>query len=82
MQRLDEHVVRCLQRLRAEEFAPLVEYLEESRKGTLEQLVQVAQKEQIYRLQGEAGVLGELISHIKNSNELIVKLSAGRKTGL
>lgn len=82
MLRLDEHVVRCLQRLQAKEFAPLVEYLEESRKGTLEQLVQVAQKEQIYRLQGEAGVLGELLSHIKNSNELIVKLSAGRKTGL
>lgn len=82
MQRLDEQVVRCLQRLRAEEFAPLIAYFEESRKGTLEQLVAVVQKEQIYRLQGEAVVLGELISHIKNSNELIVKLSAGRKSSL
>lgn len=82
MVRLDEPVVRCLQRLQANEFAPLVAYLEESRKGTLEQLVVVAQKEQIYRLQGEAAMLGDLLSHIKNSNELITKLSAGRKSGL
>ena len=82
MVRLDEHVVRCLQRLQANEFAPLIAYLEESRKGTLEQLVVVAQKEHIYRLQGEAAVLGDLLSHIKNSNELVTKLSAGRKSGL
>jgi len=27
-------------------------------------------------------VIGDLLTYIKNSNELIVKLSAGRKTGL
>ena len=79
MPRLDEQVVRCLQHLRAPEFAPLIAYLEESRKGTLEQLVQVVQIEQIYRLQGEAGILGDLLSHIKNSSELITKLNANRK---
>jgi len=79
VQRLDERVARCFQRLQAEEFAPLVEFLKESRAGTLEQLVSVVQIEQIYRLQGEAGVLGDLLSHIKNSNELVTKLSANRK---
>lgn len=79
MQRLDERVARCFQRLQAEEFAPLVEFLKESRQGTLEQLVGAVQQEQIYRLQGEAGVLGNLLSHIKNSNELVTKLSANRK---
>lgn len=79
MQRLDEKVVRCLQRLQSEEFAPLVEFLRESRKGTLDQLAEVEKLETIYRLQGEVGVLGELLSHIKNSNQLITKLSANRK---
>jgi len=80
--RLDEPVVRCLQRLQGKEFEPLVKFLRESRNSTLEQLVQVIQKEQIYRLQGEAAMLGDLLSHIENSNELITKLSAGRKSGL
>lgn len=79
MLRLDERVARCFQRLQAEEFEPLVEYLRESRNGTLEQLVGTVQQEHIYRLQGEAGVLGDLLSHIKNSNELVTKLSATRK---
>jgi hypothetical protein len=79
VQRLDERVARCFQRLQAEEFAPLVEFLKESRAGTLEQLVSVVQIEQIYRLQGEVGILGDLLSHIKNSNELVTKLSANRK---
>ena len=82
MQRLDERVARCFQRLQAEEFAPLIEYLKESRKGTLEQLVGVVQIEQIYRLQGEAGILGKLLSNVEDSNELVTKLSAGRKSGL
>lgn len=79
MQRLDERVARCFQRLQAEEFAPLVEYLKESREGTLEQLVGVVQIEQIYRLQGEAGILAKLLTNIENSNELVTKLSANRK---
>lgn len=79
MQRLDEKVVRCFQRLQAEEFAPLIEFLRDSRNGTLEQLVGIEKIEMIYRLQGEAAVLGELLSHIKNSNQLITKLTANRK---
>ena len=79
MLRLDEQVARCFQRLQAKEFEPLVEYLRESRKGTLEQLVGSVQTEQIFRLQGEAGVLADLLSHIKNSSELLTKLSATRK---
>lgn len=78
MLRLDERTARCFQRLQAEEFAPLVEFLKESRQGTLEQLVGAVQQEQIYRLQGEAGILGNLLSHIKNSNELVTKLSTNR----
>jgi hypothetical protein len=79
MQRLDERVARCFQRLQAEEFSPLVEFLRESRKGTLEQLAETVQQEHIYRLQGEAGVLADLLAHVKNSNELVTKLSANRK---
>lgn len=78
MQRLDEQVVRCLQRLQAEEFKPLVEWLRESRNGTLEQLV-VAKAENVGRLQGEAGVLGEILQDIQSSNQLITKLTANRK---
>lgn len=79
MQRLDEKVVRCLQRLQSEEFKPLLEHLKNSRSDILETLAEVKQIEQIYRLQGEAGVLGELLSHIENSNELVAKLSATRR---
>jgi hypothetical protein len=79
MQRLDERVARCFQRLQAEEFAPLVAYLKDSRNGVLENLAGVAQIEQIYRLQGEAGILGKLLSNIEDSNELVTKLSANRK---
>lgn len=79
MLRLDEQVARCFQRLQAKEFEPLVQYLKESREGTLETLTGLAQIEQIYRLQGEAGVLADLLGHIKNSNELVTKLSATRK---
>lgn len=80
MQRLDEHVVRCLQRLQAEEFAPLVNWLRESRNGTLNKLAEIEKLEQVYRLQGEAGVLKELLDNIKGSNELITKLTANRKS--
>ena len=79
MLRLDERVARCLQRLQAEEFAPLVTWLRESRQGTLEQLVGTVQTEHIYRLQGEAAILEDLLSNIKNSNELVTKLNANRK---
>lgn len=79
MLRLDEQVARCFQRLQAKEFEPLVQFLKESREGTLEQLVGAVQNEHIFRLQGEAGVLADLLAHIKNSNELVTKLSATRK---
>lgn len=79
MLRLDEQVARCFQRLQAKEFEPLVAFLKESREGTLEQLVGAVQQEHIFRLQGEAGVLADLLGHVKNSNELVTKLSATRK---
>lgn len=79
MQRLDERVARCFQRLQAEEFAPLVKYLKDSRNGVLEDLTAAIQLEQIYRLQGEAGILGKLLANVEDSNELVTKLSANRK---
>ncbi len=79
MQRLDERVARCFQRLQAEEFKPLVDWLRESRNGTLEHLAEAIQQEHIYRFQGEAGILADLLAHIKNSNELVTKLTANRK---
>lgn len=79
MLRLDERTARCFQRLQAEEFAPLVKYLKDSRNGVLEDLAGAVQIEQIYRLQGEAGILGKLLSNVEDSNELVTKLSANRK---
>lgn len=79
MLRLDEKVARCLQRLQADEFAPLVTFLKESRLGTLEDLGSAAQIEQIYRLQGEAAVLSKLLDNIEKSNDLVTKLAANRK---
>lgn len=79
MQRLDEKSARCFQRLQADDFAALVEYLRESRKGTLEDLAAAPQLEQIYRLQGEAAVLSKLLENIEKSNDLVTKLASNRK---
>lgn len=78
MQRLTEKSARCFQRLQAEDFAALVEYLRESRKSTLEDLAVAPQQDQIYRLQGEAAVLSKILENIEKSNDLVTKLASNR----
>lgn len=73
MVRVDERVAQCLSRLKAEEFAPLMEWLKNCQAESLEKLSQ-ADGNQIYRLQGEALVLKEVLELIGRSGELITKL--------
>lgn len=60
--------------LRAEEFAPLLEYLRNCRAESLEKLAMAQEEQQFYRLQGEAGVLKEVLELVSKSGELAEKL--------
>lgn len=73
LQRVDERVAQSLARLRAEEFAPLVEWLKNCQTESLERLSQ-ADGNQIYRLQGEVCVLKEILELVTQSDKLIAKL--------
>lgn len=73
MLRVDERVARCLHMLRSQEFSPLVDWLRHCKDDSLDKLTQ-ADGNQIYRLQGEAGVLKEVIELIAQSDKLIEKL--------
>jgi len=74
MLRVDERVARSLTLLRAEEFAPLLEYLRNCRAESLEKLAMAQEEQQFYRLQGEAGVLKEVLELVSKSGELAEKL--------
>jgi len=74
MLRVDEKVARSLTLLRAEEFAPLLEYLRNCRAESLEKLAMAQEEQQFYRLQGEAGVLKEVLELVSKSGELAEKL--------
>lgn len=72
--RIDERIARCFAQLRAQEFNPLVEYLRAERHETLESLTQVHDQNTIYRLQGKAGLLKELLEYVEGAEALIAKL--------
>jgi len=72
--RIDERAARCFAHLRAQEFVALVDYFRAVRQECLEKMAQVNQPEQIYRLQGEAGVLKEILDNIEGAEVLIAKL--------
>lgn len=72
--RIDERIAQCFARLRAPEFAPLLEYLRAERHESLEMMAQVADTDKIYRLQGEVGKLKEILGYIEGSETLIAKL--------
>jgi hypothetical protein len=74
MLRVDERVARCLSLLRAEEFAPLLEYLRNCRAESLEKLAVTNNEQMLYQLQGEAGVLREILELVSKSGELAEKL--------
>jgi hypothetical protein len=72
--RIDERIARCFSQLRAQEFQPFVEYLRAERHETLEALTQVHDQNTIYRLQGKAVLLGELLGYVEGAEALIAKL--------
>ena len=53
---------------------PLVDYLRAQRLDVLEQLTKASTEQQIYRLQGEAGTIGELLGLVEGAEALLLKL--------
>jgi hypothetical protein len=74
MIRLDERTARAFAQLKNPALAPIVQYWQAQRQETLEQLTQATTDTQIYRLQGEAAVLKQLIEFTEKADSLIVKL--------
>ena len=74
MIRIDERTARCFSQLRAPELAPLVTYLNALRADKLETLVDVPESMQVYRLQGAAALLRELLENIEQGEALVKKL--------
>lgn len=72
--RITEQVVRGFAHLRAPEFIPLVEFFRAERQEILEKLTQVTDEKIIYRLQGEAGKLKEILEYIESAEALIAKM--------
>jgi hypothetical protein len=51
-----------------------VDYLKAQRLDVLEQLTKASTEQQIYRLQGEAGTIGELLGLVEGAEALLLKL--------
>lgn len=72
--RVNEHIVRCFAHLRAPEFTHLVEFFRAERQEILEKLAQVTDEKLVYRLQGEAAKLKEILEYIEGAEALIAKM--------
>jgi len=72
--RIDERVARCLTHLRASEFDHFREYLRAKRQGALEKMATTQDEKLIFKLQGEASMLLELIDNIEGAEALLQKL--------
>jgi len=72
--RITEQIARSFAYLRAPEFIHLVEFFRAERQETLERLSQVTDEKLIYRLQGEAGKLKEILEYIEGAEALIAKM--------
>jgi hypothetical protein len=72
--RIDERTARAIAHLKAPEFAPFVNFLEVQRQDALEQMALSTSDQQIYRLQGEVGLLKKLLGDIANADALLTKL--------
>lgn len=70
----DERVARCLLFLRSPEFKPLVDYWKENLAQSHKKLVEVQDKDQLLRLQGEARILAEILEGVDQADVLIKKL--------
>ncbi len=72
--RIDERVARCLTLLRASEFDNLRGYLQAKRQEALERMAVAQDEKMIFKLQGEASMLAELLDNIEGAEALLAKL--------
>jgi hypothetical protein len=72
--RIDERIARCLTHLRASEFDHFREYLRAKRQGALEKMAITQDEKMIFKLQGEASMLAELLDNIEGAEALLAKL--------
>ena len=72
--RIDERVARCLTLLRASEFDSLRGYLKAKRQEALERMAVAQDEKMIYKLQGEASMLLELLDNIEGAEALLAKI--------
>ena len=77
--RLDERVARCLTHLRASEFDHLREYFKAKRQEALERMAVAQDEKIIYKLQGEASMLLELLDNIEGAEALLTKIKANSR---
>lgn len=72
--KVDLQVARCLYRLQATEFKPLVDYLTTLRSESVSKLTDLLDDTQLRREQGRASMLSELLDGIAKSQDTIRKL--------
>ena len=71
--RVDERVARCLTLLKAQEFQPLVEFLQLTHAETLERLSESRDKDEMCRLQGRALQVKEILNLVDQGSTLLTK---------
>ena len=77
--RIDERIARCFSLLRGPEFEPLLAYLKSKRLETLEDMAHTSDEKLVFKFQGEAKVLKELLDNIEKSETLIAKFKANSR---
>jgi hypothetical protein len=73
MVKIDEQVARCFNRLKAEEFKPLVSFLENKYQEDLKSLVYARDIETMHILQGQLRAYAELLDYVKVAEDLVAK---------
>jgi hypothetical protein len=74
MVRLDERTARAFAQLKNPALQPILQFWRAQRQDTLEQLTQATTDTQVYRLQGEAAALKQMIEFAEKAESLIAKL--------
>jgi hypothetical protein len=73
--KVDKPVLMCLAKLRCAEFAPLMQYLTDSRDELVEHLMYAGNDPLIHRLQGRLLALTDLLKEITNAPTMLDKLN-------
>lgn len=71
--RVDEKISRCLMLLNAQEFQPLLEFLQEQQTDTLTRLCASRDKDEMLRLQGRANQAKDFLDLVSNGSTLLTK---------